>query len=91
MQCVWMCQVAEATVAVDPLAPVAAQPLGRQVGQQLAQQWRAGEAAYLAGMAQAFAQLRRERNTYPGHYASVRSVYLTYLQRPAPKRRTKVC
>ena len=56
----------------------------------MGQQWRAGEATYLAGMAQAFAQLRTERNMYPGHYASVRSVYLTYLQRPAPKRKTKV-
>lgn len=90
MQSVWVSQVAEAAVAVDPLAPVPVQPLGREVGQQMALQWRAGEAAYLAGMAQAFAQLRTERNTYPGHYASVCSVYLTYLQRPAPKRRTKV-
>lgn len=85
-----MPQETEAAVEIDPLAPLPAQPLGREVGQQLAQQWRAGEAAYLAGMAQAFAQLRTERNTYPGHYASVRSVYLTYLQRPAPKRKTKV-
>ena len=85
---VW--QVAEATVAVDPLAPVPALPLGREVGRQMAQQWRAGEAAYLAGMARVFAQLRKERNTYPGHYAAVRSVYITYLQRPAPLRKTKV-
>lgn len=84
------CQVEEAAVAEDPLAPVPGQPLGREVGQQMGQQWRAGEATYLAGMAQAFAQLRTERNMYPGHYASVRSVYLTYLQRPAPKRKTKV-
>ena len=90
MQSASMSQEEEAAVAEDPLAPVPAQPLGRQVGQQMTQQWRAGEATYLSGMAQAFAQLRTERNTYPGHYASVRSVYLTYLQRPAPKRKTKV-
>lgn len=56
----------------------------------MGQQWRAGEATYLAGMARVFALLRGERGTYPGHYAAVRSVYLTYLQRPAQDKQQKV-
>ena len=83
-------QVAEAGSASDALGPLAAAPLPAGLGQQMGQQWRAGEAAYLAGMARIFALLRGERGTYPGHYAAVRSVYLTYLQRPAQDKQQKV-
>lgn len=75
---------------MDPLAAVPALPLPRQLAQQMAQQWQSGEAAYLAGMARTFAQLRTERAAYPGHYAAVRSVYLAYLQRPALDKQQKV-
>lgn len=83
-------QISEAGLAADALAPLAALPLPPGVGHQVAQQWRAGEAAYLAGMARQFALLRGERDTYPGHYAAVRSVYRTYLQRPAADKQQKV-
>lgn len=61
------------------------------LGQQMAQQWRQGEAAYLQGMSLVFAQLRTERAVYPGHYAAVRNVYLVYLQRPGHDKQDKVC
>lgn len=82
--------MAEQVAAVDSAAPVHALPLPGEVGQQMAQQWRTGEATYLDGMARVFAQLRAERDIYPGHYAAVRSVYLTYLQRPALDKQQKV-
>lgn len=83
-------QVAEAGSASDAPSPLAAAPLPAGLGLQMGQQWRAGEATYLAGMARVFALLRGERGTYPGHYAAVRSVYLTYLQRPALDKQQKV-
>lgn len=82
--------MAEAAAAVDPQAAVPALTLPRELGQQMAQQWSSGEAAYLATMAHVFAQLRAERTAYPGHYAAVRGVYLTYLQRPALDKQQKV-
>lgn len=75
---------------MDPQAAVPALPLPRELGQQMAQQWQSGEAAYLAALGRVFAQLRAERATYPGHYAAVRAVYLTYLQRPALDKQQKV-
>ena len=87
---VWWQQVAEVVAAADSAGAVQALPLPGEVGQQMAQQWRTGEATYLDGMACVFAQLRAERGTYPGHYAAVRSVYLIYLQRPALDKQQKV-
>ncbi len=84
-------QAPGASSTTDGAGPPAAGPLPAGLGQQMGQQWQAGEATYLAGMAQVFALLRGERNTYPGHYAAVRSVYLTYLQRPAHNKQQKVC
>jgi len=84
-------QAPEASSTTDGAGPAAAGLLPAGLGQQMGQQWQAGEATYLAGMAQVFALLRGERNTYPGHYAAVRSVYLTYLQRPAHNKQQKVC
>lgn len=66
----------------------AALPLS--LGQQMAQQWRHREAAYLQGMSLVFAQLRTERAVYPGHYAAVRNVYLVFLQRSAQDKQDKV-
>ena len=84
-------QAPEASSTTDVAGPTAAGPLPAGLGHQMGQQWQAGEATYLAGMAQVFALLRGERNTYPGHYAAVRSVYLTYLQRPAHNKQQMVC
>jgi len=84
-------QALEESSTTDGAGPPAAGPLPAGLGHQMGQQWQAGEATYLAGMAQVFALLRGERNTYPGHYAAVRSVYLTYLQRPAHNKQQKVC
>ena len=61
------------------------------LGQQLVQQWRHSEAAYLQALSLVFAQLRAERAVYPGHYAAVRNVYLVYLQRTAQDKQDKVC
>ncbi|KAL0048541.1 hypothetical protein WJX82_005372 [Trebouxia sp. C0006] len=83
-------QAPGASSTTDGAGPPAAGPLPAGLGQQMGQQWQAGEATYLAGMAQVFALLRGERNTYPGHYAAVRSVYLTYLQRPAHNKQQKL-
>lgn len=83
-----------AQAKVETAAEVAGTPqpkaLPLTLGQEMAQQWRAGEASYLQGMTLAFAQLRTERGVYPGHYAAVRSVYLVYLQRPAQDKQDKV-
>ena len=78
-------------VASDAAEVVERLPLPVSLGQQMAQQWRQGEAAYLQGMSLVFAQLRSERAVYPGHYAAVRNVYLLYLQRPAQDKQDKVC
>ena len=75
---------------MDPQAAVSALPLPRELGQQMAHQWQSGEAAYLAAMGRVFAQLRAERSAYPGHYAAVRGVYVTYLHRPALEKQLKV-
>ena len=89
-----LCIVAlQTTVAVasDAAEVVKRLALPLSLGQQMAQQWRQGEAAYLQGMSLVFAQLRTERAVYPGHYAAVRNVYLVYLQRPGQDKQDKVC
>lgn len=89
-----MCIVGlQTTVAVasDAAEVVQRLALPLSLGQQMAQQWRQGEAGYLQGMSLVFAQLRTERAVYPGHYAAVRNVYLVYLQRPAQDKQDKVC
>lgn len=77
--------------AADAEGAMKAKALPLALGQQMAQQWRQGEAAYLQGLSRVFAHLRTERAVYPGHYAAVRNVYLLYLQRPAQDKQDKVC
>lgn len=85
-------QASEAVAKGEPAGKVPVRKaLPEEVGQQLVQQWRQWEAAYLQGLSLAFAQLRTERAVYPGHYAAVRNVYLLYLQRPAQDKQDKVC
>lgn len=45
-------QAPEASSTTDGAGPAAAGPLPAGLGQQMGQQWQAGEATYLAGMAQ---------------------------------------
>ena len=81
----------QVAAAADAEGPVKVKALPLALGQQMAQQWRQGEAAYLQGLSRVFAHLRTERAVYPGHYAAVRNVYLLYLQRPAQDKQDKVC
>ncbi|KAK9836191.1 hypothetical protein WJX81_008068 [Elliptochloris bilobata] len=79
-------EAALAVVVVQPLAPM----IGGSAAAALQEQYRDLEAAYIDGMAGAFAQLIVLRKRQLRHFAGQRSTFLEYLRRPAPDKDAQV-
>ena len=56
----------------------------------LQEQYWALEAAYMEGLASAFARVRTARERQLRHFASQRKAFSAYLRRPAPDKDEKV-